>query len=101
MIQVSDFDNGAAEERTELAPWVADRHHCEGLNILRYPEHGLYLILTPNMVRSNGSAEAERPAGEYNVPVSLDKCLHRGYARRRPARWQSSHECLEASLRVA
>src|SRR5262245_7099057 len=56
VIRVSDFDNGAAGERTELASWVADRHHCEGLNILRYPEHGLYFVLAPNMVRSDGSA---------------------------------------------
>src|SRR5262245_48614338 len=67
VIHVSNFDNGAAGEWTKLASWVTNRHHCERLNILRYPEHGLYLVLAPNMVRSDGSAEAERPAGEYNV----------------------------------
>src|SRR5215471_2652193 len=67
MIHMSDFGNGAASERTELASWVADRHHCEGLNILRNSEYSLYLVLAPNMVRSDGSAEAECPAGEYNV----------------------------------
>jgi hypothetical protein len=28
---------------------LADRHHCEGLNILSYPEDGLYLVLAPNI----------------------------------------------------
>src|SRR5262245_712857 len=67
VIHVSNFDNGAAGEWTKLASWVTNRHHCERLNILRYPEHRLYLVLAPNMVRSDGSAETERPAGEYNV----------------------------------
>src|SRR5215831_8801822 len=75
VIHASNFDNGAAGEWTELASWVADRHHCEGLNILRYPEHRLYLVLAPNMVRSDGGAEAERPAGEYNVLYCwIDAC---------------------------
>jgi hypothetical protein len=29
VIQASDFNNGAAGERTEVASWVADRHHSK------------------------------------------------------------------------